>query len=327
MREDGQVEGTEPPEVPDIREATGQVEARRLQFCLDPLKKVNKDQTAIIIQNFREMRSLMEELLLLNNFLEEKLEQATGGAKKQQAFAEAIAKTVQATRRLESAAKRTVQDAIPSYADRLKMCSPEIAPSTVELPRNIVVIYPDKEESKIRTSEEARDAVFTLVNSRKRSLQVKAIRRAQGNGVGIETETTENLKAFTENSKLTEAGLRTKTHNQRMPRVVIYDVPRGMSSGKIQTSLRKQNAARITKEDAEEVKFCIKTETSPSTARGAQRLAVIAPHKGTTQKVAQPLKYANCVHAGKRNAHTASSKNCPTYRAALERIVSSTRYE
>lgn len=76
LKEDAKPDESEPRDVPKIREAAGQVEAKMLHFCLDPLKKINKDQTAIIMRNFREMRGLMEELLLQNSFLQGKLERS-----------------------------------------------------------------------------------------------------------------------------------------------------------------------------------------------------------------------------------------------------------
>lgn len=44
---------------------------------------------------------------------------------------------------------------------------------TVKLPKNVVIIRPEAEDGEIKTSEEARDAVFTLVNPRKKEIRRK----------------------------------------------------------------------------------------------------------------------------------------------------------
>lgn len=177
-----------------------------------------------------------------------------------------------------------------------------------------------------------------------------------------------------------EAGLATKTPSQILPRAVIYDVPREMEPKDIQASIKKQNASRISKEEAEGIKFCFKTgrkdteeanwvvEVSPKTREKllsgklfigwnackvrdfvalsrcykCQGFGHIAKHcKRSTETCGhcasqghdvkscpnktKPLTCANCAHAGKKSDHAASSKDCLMYRAALERIVSSTR--
>lgn len=70
----------------------------------------------------------------------------------------------------------------------------------------MVIIWPEAEDVEIKTSEEARDAVFTLVNPRKKEIQVRAVRKINGNGLMVETTKPEDLKVFTENEKLGHDG-------------------------------------------------------------------------------------------------------------------------
>jgi hypothetical protein len=87
-------------------------------------------------------------------------------------------------------------------------------------------------------SEEALDAVFTLVNPRKKGIQVTAVRKTGGNGLVVETTKPESLKAFTENAKLKEAGLKTSTPQRRPPRMILFDVPRDIPEKEIQNCIK-----------------------------------------------------------------------------------------
>lgn len=70
----------------------------------------------------------------------------------------------------------------------------KVAQTAVKLPKDVVIIRPEAEDGEIKTSEEARDAVFTLVT--------RAVRKINGNGLMVETTKPEELKVFTENEKL-----------------------------------------------------------------------------------------------------------------------------
>jgi hypothetical protein len=155
---------------------------------------------------FREVRGIVEELLLHNSYLTGKLEQSSGEDKnKGKAILNAVNRSLQASKRLEIAVTKSTKaenKGTPTYAEKVKMTSNSVAPKAVKPSRNVVIIRPDKEESEYKSSEEARDAVFTLINPRKKGIQVTAIRQIRGNGLVVETTNPEGLKAFTENAKL-----------------------------------------------------------------------------------------------------------------------------
>jgi hypothetical protein len=65
---------TESRPVPELKVQASEIESKMLVFCLDPTKKVNKDQTATIMRYFRDMRSIVKELLLHNSYLTGRLE-------------------------------------------------------------------------------------------------------------------------------------------------------------------------------------------------------------------------------------------------------------
>ena len=67
--------------IPDIREQAEDIEKMALAFCLDPNRRVNMHQTVTIIRYFKDMRGIMEELLLPNSYLAGRLKQSAGKAK------------------------------------------------------------------------------------------------------------------------------------------------------------------------------------------------------------------------------------------------------
>jgi hypothetical protein len=232
-----------------------------LAFCLDPTKKVNKDQTATITRYFRDMRGIVEELLLHNSYLTGRLEQSSGEDRSNgTAILNAVNRSLQVSKRLELAvAKRADEQRQPSYAGKVKMTSNRVATKAVKPPKNVVIIRPDKEDSDIKTSEEARDAVFTLVNPRKNGIQVTAIRQISGNGLVIETTNPEGLKAFTENEKLNEIDLKASTPQRKNPRMMMYDAPRDISEKEMLVCMKKQNQERLSESDVAAIKFCFRT--------------------------------------------------------------------
>jgi hypothetical protein len=234
---------TETRPVPELKVQASEIERKMLAFCLDPSKKVNKDQTATIMWYFKDTRGIVEELLLHNSYLTGRLEQSSGDDKsKGTAILNAVNRSLQASKRLEIAViKRTQTDEQrqPSYAGKVKITSNRVTQKTVKPPRNVVIIRPDKEDSEFKSSEEASDAVFTLVNARKKRIQVTAIRKIGGNGLFVETTNPQGLKAFTENGKLEEAGLNTSTPQRKHPRMIMYDVPRDISEKKILACMKR----------------------------------------------------------------------------------------
>jgi hypothetical protein len=247
--------------VPDLREQAGDIEKNVLAFCLDPSKKVNKEQTATIMRYFKDMRGIVEELLLHNSYLTGKLEQSAGLENKETQILTAVNKTLQTSKRLETAVKKTArtEQRQPSYAERVKMTSNKVGQIAVKPPKNMVIIRPETSESDIKTSEDAREAVFTLVNPRKKGIQVRAVNKISGNGLIMETTNAEGLKAFTENAKLKEACLKTSTPQRRLPRVILYDVPREISEKELLACMRKQNQDRLNEEDIAAIKLYFKT--------------------------------------------------------------------
>ena len=153
------------------------------------------------------------------------------------------------------------------------------------------MIFPDGEEGKIRTSEEAREAVFTLVNPRKRGMQVKAVKPIHGNGIAVETTTPEALKELVDNPKLRDAGLQTRTPTVKNPRMIIFDVPREMSENDILKSMRKQNA-KVTEGMENDGDFSLCFRTGRKDSDETNWVAEVSP------KLREKLLEANKVFLG-----------------------------
>lgn len=251
-----------PRPIPDIKEKASEIENTILAFCLDPSKKINKDQAATIMKHFKEMRGIVEELLLHNSYLTGKLEQSAGTAQNRDTeILTVVNKSLQVSKRLETAVKKTArtEPKQPSYAEKVKINNKKVGQISVKPPKNVVIIRPEQADGEIRTSEEAREAVFTLVNPRKRGIQVTAVRKIGGNGLAVQTTNPEGLKAFTENVKLKEAGLKASTPQRRQPRMILFDVPRDMPEKELRACIRKQNEDRLAEEDVAAIKFCFRT--------------------------------------------------------------------
>ena len=128
------------------------------------------------------------------------------------------------------------------------MTNVKIGQLAVKPPRNVVIIRPEEKEGEIKTSEEAKEAVFTFVNPRKKGIQVTAVRKIGGNSLVVETANQEGIKAFTENAKLKEADLKASTPQRRLSRMILYDVSRAIPEKEILTCMKKRNQNRLNEE-------------------------------------------------------------------------------
>lgn len=59
--------------IPDIRVQAGDIEGKVLVFCLDPSKRINTEQTATIMRYLKDVRGILEKLLIHNSYLTGKL--------------------------------------------------------------------------------------------------------------------------------------------------------------------------------------------------------------------------------------------------------------
>ena len=79
--DEGKTAGEDKRQVPDIKAQASDIEKKVKAFCLDPARKINKEHTAVIMRYFKEMRGIVDELLLYNSYLTGRLEQSAGDEK------------------------------------------------------------------------------------------------------------------------------------------------------------------------------------------------------------------------------------------------------
>jgi hypothetical protein len=143
--------------VPDISVQAREIEKKVLAFCLDPTKKVNKDQTATIMRYFKDIRGIAEELLLHNSYLTGRLEKSSGEEKnKEMAILSAVNKSLQVSKRLETAVREKIKLETrkePSYADKVKMTSNRVGQKAVRPPRNVVKSVSKRKTGKLELAK------------------------------------------------------------------------------------------------------------------------------------------------------------------------------
>jgi hypothetical protein len=157
--------------VPDLREQAGNGEKNILAFCLEPSRRLIKNRPQQSCGILRIMTGIVEELLLHNSYLTGKLEQSTGPERKGGADPNC--------RKPDAANQQADRDCppTPSYAEKIKMTSNKIGQIAIKPPKNVVIIRPEALGSNIKSSEQAREAVFTLVNPRRKGIQVTAVKK------------------------------------------------------------------------------------------------------------------------------------------------------
>jgi hypothetical protein len=75
----------------------------------------------------------------------------------------------------------------------------------------------------------------------------------------VGTTKPQSLKAFTENEKLKQAGLKASTPQRKPPRMIMYDIPRDIPDKEILACMRKQHQDRLNQNDVAAIKFCFRT--------------------------------------------------------------------
>lgn len=108
-------------------------------------------------------------------------------------------------------------------------------------PPNVVTILPiDLNTSG--NSGKTKELVLNLVTPTTDKLQIKNVRKIQGNGILVETAKQSDNTALMANDKLEAAGLTVDAQTKRNPRIVIYDVPRTENDEATLNAIVEQNA-------------------------------------------------------------------------------------
>lgn len=127
-----------------------------------------------------------------------------------------------------------------TYAEKVKVKSISVPSSAVKSPRNIMTVFP-AEGVEIDSSEQTKERIMGTIKPEKEKLKIRNVRKIRNNGILIETETKEDLSMLLCNKKLVEAGLKAGLPSKKLPRVIIFDVPRELNEGSLAEAIHLQN--------------------------------------------------------------------------------------
>lgn len=118
---------------------------------------------------FKDMRRIDK------NYLTGKLERSIEVVRnKESEILSVVNKSLQVSKRLETAVKETAkaEPKQPSYAEKVKMTCSKVEQMAVKPPKNVIIIRTEGTYGEFKSREDAREAVFTLVNPVKREYRL-----------------------------------------------------------------------------------------------------------------------------------------------------------
>lgn len=94
----------------------------------------------------------------------------------------------------------------------------------------MITVFPVEGTSR-SSSDQTKEKVMGSIKPVTEKLKIRNLRKIRNNGVLIETETREDLALILKSRELEEAGLKAGLPNKRLPRIIVYDVPRNLDEG------------------------------------------------------------------------------------------------
>lgn len=178
-----------------------------------------------------KMHAVLIDSLLYTSKLEGQIGTLEGLADRQQRTIEAIPKN----------AVTQPEPAKMTYAERLGLKSKAAAQSSRKQdPPNLVTILPAKQKSN-SSSETTKAAIQKLISPTDQKLQVRNVRRIQGNGIIVETATKKGANELLACQEIKAAGFIVGTPAKKSPKVVIFDVPKMTSEEATLNAIAEQN--------------------------------------------------------------------------------------
>ena len=170
------------------------------------LNKVDKEE---LIKCIGEMERSLIQLALENKYLRGKNE-ALKSRPPATSFAEAVKGAVATTSRPPPV---SVSKALPKAKPR----------------RSYAVVVSATSSSTAKSAEELEKVVKAAINPQAEKIHIRQTRRTKAGKVVIETGSKADAQKVLQSAKLKEAGLTTNTPSDRLPRVIVYDLPRDAS--------------------------------------------------------------------------------------------------
>ncbi|KAK9293553.1 hypothetical protein QLX08_011541 [Tetragonisca angustula] len=205
---------------------------REAMHTLIELKySTENDSVLQVIANINEMQSLLVRSLMNNCNLEGQVV----------ALKQEIAEIKKTARSIKDPNERQITEKKTTYAERVGIKSKVASLSTQKKnPPNIVKILPESKEI-YSSSEVTKGKLQELITPKEEKLNIKNLRRIQGNGVLVETESRENIESLLASEKLRKAGLTVEIPPKKNPRLIIYDVPKMDNDTEIIETIIDQN--------------------------------------------------------------------------------------
>lgn len=192
--------------VMSVKDSAERIHCALLEFLSTPERNVPGDVPKFVMTKVTKLQGLLTESLLRTSHLE-------GQTAALQAENYCQRKTFEAT------TENHPPKATTTYAGRIGIKSRTAESSNLKQdPSNVVTILP-KDVVAFDSSEKTKEAVFQLVSPRKDKIQVKNVRRIQGNGIIIETANKVDISTLLTNEKLKAAGLIVGAPEKRNPRI------------------------------------------------------------------------------------------------------------
>lgn len=229
----------------DIKARAESAQQKILNHLSNPANEISKFSGKYILSKVSKLQGLLQEALLLNSNLEGQL-QAMKASNTRQATAAST---------LDNSTGRLAQPQKLTYAERLGIRSRTAEISNLKQdPPNVVLIRPT-DTSRYTNSDETKQALISIVSPKKNNLQVKNVRKIQGNGIVVETAKSDNVQSLLRNEKLKTAGLVVNVPQKKSPRIIVYGAPRREDDTEVLNAILEQN---LTTEEIQKYKTQVK---------------------------------------------------------------------
>jgi hypothetical protein len=175
-----------------------------------------------------------------------------------------------------------------SYAEMTK----RVVEKATERTFSAVVIRP-QQVAEGASSEKTKVALKTILNPVEDGFRAVSVRRARGAAVVVETTTAEGAARLIASEKLRSGGFVAEKPKGRLPRIVVYDTPSGLSDGDL---LKAIYAANDVQNVMDEATFL--SETKRMSKFGPKGKPLIGSILACTGRVRQALLSQGYVYLG-----------------------------
>ena len=227
-----------PTSIQDLKSRSEKTYRKVLAFLTSPENAADHETVGFVMASIGKFQALLNESLLYSSRLEGRIEALT-------------AENIDQRRVVSSAVEKCSSQPPPhrqmTFAERVGVKSRVASASNLKQdPPNVVTIVPS-DTVAYESSDKTKLAVLEMISAKAEKLQVRNVRRIQGNGILVETAKKSDISALVSNEKLKAAGFVVGAPAKRSPRIIVYDVPRSDNDAATLESIFEQNAEGVEK--------------------------------------------------------------------------------